>query len=307
VLRGRWRNIIVVNVHAPSEERSDESKDSFYEELEQVFDHFPKYHMKILLGDFNTKVERENIFKPTTGQESLRQDSNDNGVRIVNFATSKNLVVTSTMFPHRNIHKYTWTSPDGKTHNQIGHVLIDRRWHSSILDVRSFRGGDCDTDHCLVIAKFRERLAVGKQAAQMFDRQRFNLRKLNELQVREQYQNEITVRFAALENLDDNEDVNSTWENIKENIQTSAKESLGLHELKQNKPLFDKECLGFLDQRKRAKMQWIQDLSQNNVDNLNNVRREVSRHFRNKKKIYLRAKIEQLETNSKIKNIRDLY
>jgi len=54
-------------------------------------------------------------------------------------------------------------------------------------------------------------------------------------------------------------------------------------------------------------MQWIHDPSQNNVDILNNVWREVSRHFRNKKKIYLRAKIEQLETNSKIKNIRDLY
>jgi hypothetical protein len=70
----------------------------------QVFYHFPKYHMKILLGDFNEKVGRENILKPKTGYESLHQDSNDNGARIVNFATSKNLIVNSTMFPHRNIH-----------------------------------------------------------------------------------------------------------------------------------------------------------------------------------------------------------
>ena len=87
VLRGRRCNIIVLNVHAPSEEKSDSSKDSFHKELEQVFDHFPKYNMKILLGDFNAKVGRENIFKPTIGNESLHQDSNDNGVRIVNFAT----------------------------------------------------------------------------------------------------------------------------------------------------------------------------------------------------------------------------
>ena len=126
--------------------------------------------------------------------------------------------------------------------------------------MRSFRGADCDTDHYLVIAKVRERLAVGKQAAQRFDRQRFSFRKLNEPEVREQYQIEITNRFAALENL--NEDVNRTWENNKENIQTSAKESLGLHELKQNKPWFDEECLGFMDERKRAKLQWIQDPSQ---------------------------------------------
>ena len=175
-LRGRWHNIIVVNVHASSEEKSDEAKDSFYEELEQVFDNFPKYHMKILLGDFNAKVGRENIFKPTIGQEILHQDSNDNWVRLVNLATSKNLVVKSTMLPRQNIHKYTWTHPDGKTDYQIDHMLIDRKWHSSVLDVRSFRGADCDTGHYLVIEKVRERLAVGKQAIQRFGSQRFNLR-----------------------------------------------------------------------------------------------------------------------------------
>ena len=69
-------------MHEPSEGKSDGSKDSFYEESEQVFDHFPKYHMKMLLGDFNAKVGRENIFKPTIGQDSLHQDSNDIGVRL---------------------------------------------------------------------------------------------------------------------------------------------------------------------------------------------------------------------------------
>jgi len=158
-----------------------------------------------------------------------------------------------------------------------------------------------------VIAKVRERIAVGKQAALRFDRQRFNLRKLNEPEVRELYQIEITNRYSALENVNDYEDVNRIWENIKENIETSAEGSLGVHELKQNKRWFDEECLGFLDQRKRVKMQWIQDPSQSNVDILSNVRREVSRHFRDKMKAILRDKIEELETNSKIQNIRDLY
>ena len=70
-MRGGWCNIIVLNVHASSEEKSDVSKDSFYEELEQVFGHLPKYHMKIQLGDFNAKVGTENIFKPTIRNESL--------------------------------------------------------------------------------------------------------------------------------------------------------------------------------------------------------------------------------------------
>jgi len=106
-----------------------------------------------------------------------------------------------------------------------------------------------------VVSKVRERLAVSKQPAQKFDGERFKLRKLNELEVRKQYQIEITNRFAALENLSDDEGINRVLENIKENIKTSAKESLGQHELKQHKPWFDEECLGCLDQRMQPKMQ----------------------------------------------------
>jgi len=62
----------------------------FYEELEQVFDNFPKYHMTIILGDFNAKVGRKNIFKPTIRNKSLYHVNNDKGVRIAKFATSKN-------------------------------------------------------------------------------------------------------------------------------------------------------------------------------------------------------------------------
>jgi len=134
VLKVRWCNFIVCNVHVPSEERRNDLIDRFYEKLEQVFYNFPKYRMKIPLGDFNAKVGKENVFKPTTGS-SLHRDSNNNVVRIVNFATSKILIVKSMMFPHRNIHKYTWTSPDGKTNYHIDHILIDMRWHSCVLYV----------------------------------------------------------------------------------------------------------------------------------------------------------------------------
>jgi hypothetical protein len=114
--------------------------------------------MKILLGCFSAKVGREYTFKPTVGNKTLHKISNDNGVRVVNFATSKNLFVKSTVFPHCNIHKLNRTSSDGKTHNQTDHILVDRRQCSCILHVRFFKAADCDADHYLVVAKVKERL-----------------------------------------------------------------------------------------------------------------------------------------------------
>jgi hypothetical protein len=125
-LKGDWCDIIVLNVHAPTEDKDDAMKDSFYKQLEQVFGQFPRYHMKILLRNFNAKVGREDIFKPIIGNESLHEASNDNGVIVANFATLKNLTVKSTTFPHCDNHKHTWTS-DGVTHNQIDCILIDKR------------------------------------------------------------------------------------------------------------------------------------------------------------------------------------
>jgi exonuclease III len=82
LLRGRWCNIVVLNVHAPCEDKSDDVKKRFYEELARVFDQFPRYNVKILLGDFNAKEGRQDIFKPTIGNESSHEKSNDNGVRV---------------------------------------------------------------------------------------------------------------------------------------------------------------------------------------------------------------------------------
>jgi hypothetical protein len=106
ILKGRWCHIVVLNVHAQTENKIDDVKDSFYEDLECVFDKFRKYLMKVLL-DFSAKVGREDTFIPTIGNEILHEISNNYAIGVVNFTTSKNLRVKSTMFPHPSNHKYT--------------------------------------------------------------------------------------------------------------------------------------------------------------------------------------------------------
>jgi hypothetical protein len=85
MLRCCWCDIIVLNIRAPGEDKTGDMKDSFYMEQKHVFDEFPKQQMKILLEDFNAKLSRKDIFKPTIGNESLHKINNDSD----NFATSK--------------------------------------------------------------------------------------------------------------------------------------------------------------------------------------------------------------------------
>jgi hypothetical protein len=113
--------------------------------------------------------------------------------------------------------------------------------------------------------------------------------------------------LAALESLDESFDINNAGESIRENIKTSAKDNLGYQKLKHNKPWFDDECSKLVDQRKQAKLQWLQNPNQINGDNLKNLRRETSRTFRKNTRGYLKGKINELETNNKNQNIRDFY
>jgi hypothetical protein len=106
-------------MHAPCENKSYDVKDSFCEKIGCVLNQFRRHYTKIFSGDFNVKGGREDISKLTIRNESSHEINNDNGVRVVNFATLQNFAVKSTMFPHLNIHKYTSTSPEGKMHRFI--------------------------------------------------------------------------------------------------------------------------------------------------------------------------------------------
>jgi hypothetical protein len=191
------------------------------EELEHVFDKVPKYHMKILL-DFNAKVSREDVFKTKIWNESLHEISNDNGVRVVILPDPKILlskVQCSHIVTFINLLGHFLLE---KMHNPTDHMLIDRRRHSNILDVRSFMAADCDTDHFLVVAKLRVRLAVSKQTTHRVHMEKFNLKKLKEVEVKEQYHVEILKRFLAFKKLKGTEvNINRACKTIRENIKIS--------------------------------------------------------------------------------------
>jgi endonuclease/exonuclease/phosphatase family metal-dependent hydrolase len=116
-----------------------------------VYDRSPKNDVKKVLGDKTAQIGQEHEYEPTI----LHTNTNDNGSRLIQFAVSHNMSIGCTMFPHKIIHKPTWRSPDFSVENQIDHVLIDTRHRSNLMDVRTFKGANVDSDHFLVAAKIR--------------------------------------------------------------------------------------------------------------------------------------------------------
>jgi endonuclease/exonuclease/phosphatase family metal-dependent hydrolase len=119
------------------------------------------------VGDFNAKMGKENSLRPAVGNYSLHKTSSGNGMMLGQFAMRNNLVIKRICFPHKKIHLSTWKSPCAGSLNQIDHVLIAARHSSSIMDVRSCRGPNCDSDHYLVKTIVREKLTKTQEIHSM--------------------------------------------------------------------------------------------------------------------------------------------
>ncbi|KAJ4437536.1 hypothetical protein ANN_17681 [Periplaneta americana] len=139
-IKGKFFNCSLINVHAPTEMKPNEEKDTFYALLERAFDSCPSSDIKMVLGDLNAQVGKEEIYYPTIGKYSLHDSSNDNGQRLIEFATSRGMVIGGTFYCHKAIHKGTWKMPDGNVVNQIDHMVIDKRHKKCLLDIRNRRG-----------------------------------------------------------------------------------------------------------------------------------------------------------------------
>jgi len=124
-IRGNFFNYSIINAHASMEDKSDTKKDAFYDGLRNLYDTCPKHDVKLIIVDLNAQIGKESIWYPTIGKEVYHQESNENGKRLIDLAASRNMVIGTTLFPHKVIHKIMWRSPDVHHFSQIDHLLID--------------------------------------------------------------------------------------------------------------------------------------------------------------------------------------
>ena len=165
--RGGRINTTIIQVYAPTAMAAEEEQEAFYLDLQGTIDTTPRGDILVIMGDFNAKVgEDRNGWEEVVGKYGLGV-RNEAGERMLEFCDSNELRIMNTWFEQPKRRLYTWTTPDGKHRNQIDYVLVNKRWKSTIKDVRTRPGADCGTDHEIIVATLQLKLKKLKRGKRL--------------------------------------------------------------------------------------------------------------------------------------------
>ena len=299
-----FQNTTVINVYAPTNEADKTAKEEFYEQLQTVIDKAPKKDVLILIGDMNAKVGTDNKGMETImGKEGLGI-KNENGELFREFCHFNNLVIGGTIFKKKNIHKATWVSPNGLVKNQIDHITIRGKWKTSLQDVSVKRGAEVGSDHFLVVAKIKLKLA---RIRKEIGRRKFNLEKLNEREIRDQFSLKLQNRFDILQ---EEENLEAQWDIFKRAHIETAREILG-HKTQNRKIWITNETWKKIEERREMKNKLLEVKIEDRIQiiraeyKLKN--KEVKKAAKKDKKEYIEKLAQEAEEAAKTYDIRTLY
>ena len=296
----RHTKLTIIVCYAPtnSETRSDDvaNKDAFYNQLDDLTSGIPKHDVQIVIGDMNAQLgNNTDTWSPVLGNHA-EGDLNDNGIRLLSFCQANNLVVGSSLFPHKRIHKLTRNSPNGKTCNQIDHTLVTRKWRNSLIDVRVYRGADVGSDHNLAISTIKLSLAALRRQKKQA---KYDSAKLLEGDILDCFDATIGGRFHALAELDEEiADVNEEWSNFTSAVNDAANEHLG-HQKRQRTDWISPQSRELIKKRKASRASLD--------DEYRDLNRQTRASLRNDKKVWYSKIADDMELASKNNNMREVY
>lgn len=253
----KFIKMTIIQVYAPTNDSEESEKDHFYDQLQQSVDKVEKHDLLIVMGDLNAKVGQ----KICEDERSLGNEAvgrrNENGEIFVSFCEVNNLVIGGTKFKHKEIHKITWKSPDGRTKNQIDHIAINGRFARSMRDVRVKRGADVGSDHYLVVMDLKLRL---KKCCTSKNRKPcgFDVTKLKDKNIKDKFIIELKNRFSMLEDgkdgdIQDINEVEQEWQRIEKAFTETAGNVIGKKEKRKSKEWISGETWKLIEKRKNIK------------------------------------------------------
>lgn len=295
-IRTRARNVTIVQCYAPTDVDTIDAKDAFYDQLTATLDSIRKGDITILMGDFNAQIGNNN----TGCQQAMGTHGTgtrtDNGDRLIELCMHHQLVIGGSLFPHKDIHKYTWTAPRGGTRNQIDHICISSTWRGSLQDVRNKRGADMFTDHELIVATIKLKvMAVKRDGGMQTHRANINIDNLQDPTKRRAY----TDKLNHLTN-----DGSTSW--VECHLE-AAKQTLGDTSRNKHKSWLSDHTWQLIDQRRRLKDALNRAETQQARSQYNDMGKEVKRAARKDRRAHTNKLAAEAEEAAQKHDMRTLY
>ena len=247
-LQSRHSKTTIITVYAPTEEATEEEKDDFYLQCQDTLNTIPRSEIVLLIGDLNAKISNDRTgLEQVIGPHGSAQETNDNGERLLSLCSISGLCIGKTFFHHKTIHKKTWTSPDGKTQNEIDYICISRRWRSSLKDVSGCRGADVGSDHYLVRGHIQLKL---KKVRKQKTTRPFAVEQLNSKSKSTEFQLQLKNKFEPLLQTDDYQE---QWNMSKDAMICTAEEHIGRRRGKKSEMWIQDRTWKLIDERKEIK------------------------------------------------------
>ncbi|GFS24349.1 craniofacial development protein 2-like [Elysia marginata] len=250
------------HAYAPTNDAEIDIKTEFYEMLDETVRKSHRHDILIVTGDFNANVGTyPNHYDSVMGKHG-EGERNENSETLCEFCAMNDLLITGTLFPHKKIHKFIWVSPDGKTKNQIDHALINKKFRTSVRDTRVQRGADVSSDHYLVKTSLKLKLKRPPNTEK--SRLRYDVDKLKNKNIREEFCLKLHNRFKLLESVDNDQNTD-TIETLSSNLEIAytdaAKDVFGFRRNK-TKPWISQESWTRIHERKEIYKKLIRTKSE---------------------------------------------
>ena len=296
-------NLTVVVCYAPTEVSGVDEKDEFYQTLEDVLQKSHKHDVRMVIGDFNARVgSKREGYEQVLGPHAMHEQPNDNGARLLDACASNDLTIGGSLFPHKLIHKYTWTSNAGnKPRAQLDHILISRCWRRSMLDCRTYRSADISSDHELLVAKVKLKLARQTKAS---SRKRLDVGKLKDPKHRTAYHQEVRRRLRGTPGTYDT--VENQWQGWRDAVIGAAGKAIGPMKGRQKTWISNKTEM-LVKERKRAKAVRDQLGRHRHDARYRQLDREVKQSAKADKARWLDGKAKEMENAANSGQHRKLY
>lgn len=299
----RIKKVSIIQCYAPTEVAEDLAKDEFYEQLTSTLMNTPRSDIVILMGDFNAKIGttiNNQQYRGIIGAHGMDTATNNNGERLTGICMEHSLSVGGTLFPHKEIHKYTWTSPDGRTRNQIDHICISKKWRSSLRDVRTRRGADIGSDHMLVTGDIRIRLSSQPNNNPGRPR-KLNIRNLKNTTIVTKFREELSLQINQ-----QSTEMQNNITNLQQSIRSISEKVIG-HTIPGRQEWISEETWRLINERRKLKIELLNSRDEQRVAKYQQLIKEIKKSARKDKRKYYDNIAKEAEVAARQNNMRGLY